>query len=141
MEMMLRDDVAHYVDQAIRGSAQYKGNDPDLNRNNWVQIVTDRIIGSFVAFLPPPVDIDGKYENTSKKGLYVAVGADSSYRKNQEQLMYLSRYASDKGYNSYYEEIMEKFSGMYGLNKSLGFVRINTEGKEDNGTSTISQTA
>lgn len=114
--MDLRTIVAAYVDKAIDGTINYSGKDPDTNRHIWVNLITDRIIGSFMGVLPEPVDLMSKYELDKVKGLSVTIDPEDE-QFNDLQLERLAHYAADDGYNNYRYEVENIVMKPYNLQK------------------------
>lgn len=110
----LRKEIASWISRAIDSSVNYTGKEYDLNRHNWVQITTDRIIAAFMYSLPQPVDIQAKYE-TGPEGIYVTVSSEEEENKNGDQLTYLAKFADDQGYNRCIWEIQDYLKRLYTL--------------------------
>lgn len=135
MFMDLRQEIRALVAQAIDGTTNYSGTNVEQNKSNWGEIVTDRIIGAVFRRLPPPVQLEQKYEMNPEKGLYVRIGDDMSDKANEEQLIYVSNFADDKGYNRYHSDMVDMLMNPYGTLMQPGeFATISKEG-ESNGKS------
>lgn len=111
--MNLRDQIAKDISRAIDSSVNYGGDEYEQNRHNWVQITTDRAIAAFVSSLPEPIDIESKYELTDPRGPAITIHSEEDEEANHEQLVYLARYADDRGYNRYYTEMMAYLQALY----------------------------
>jgi len=115
--MDLRKIVEAYVDKAIDGTINYSGEDKDANRHIWVQLITDRIIGSFMGVLPDPIDIEAKYEADPSRGLTVRLKPEDD-EWNELQIEQMAHYASDRGYNDYRFEVENIIMKPYNLQKA-----------------------
>lgn len=131
--MNIREEIAHVIAQAIDGSMNYTGDKRTQNAHNWTQIATDRVMGAVVEFMPKPVDIVNKYELDPQKGLYVSIQTENtpeSFKKNQEQMFHVARFADDQGYNRYWTDMMDVLSEPYKPLQQPGiFANISTEGE------------
>lgn len=113
----LRKAVAQYVSRAIDSSVNYSGKEYDLNRHNWTQITTDRIIAAMMNALPEPIDVQSKYELGPKGGIYVNIDEDGEH--NEQQLDYLANFQADQGWNNYYKEITDYLRDLYTVPDSM----------------------
>lgn len=111
----LRKAVQQYVSRAIDSSVNYTGKEYDLNRHNWTQITTDRIIAAVMNCLPEPVDVRSKYEMGDQRGIFVNIGSDESPEHNEQQIDYLAQYQADQGWNNYYGELTDYLKALYTL--------------------------
>lgn len=109
----LRKEVVAMVHRAIDSTKHYNGSEYDLNRHNWEQITTDRIIAAVMQSLPEPVDIKAKYETGPDNGIFVNVGNDNSPESNEQQLDYLASYQTDQGFNKFYFDYSNYLRGLY----------------------------
>ena len=109
----LRQQIERDIARAIDSSVNYSGDDYDMNKANWIQITTDRAIAAFVNALPEPVDVEAKYELLPGHGPAITVKSEQNEDENHEQMVYLARYADDRGYNRYHLELMGYLQGLY----------------------------
>lgn len=115
----LRKEVSQMISRAIDSSVNYSGKEYDLNRHNWVQITTDRVIAAVMQSLPEPIDIKTKYETDQVGGIYVNIGADESPEHNERQLEHLAIYQSDQGWNHFFITYTDYLRGLYILPESM----------------------
>lgn len=110
----LREQIARDISRAIDSTIHYSGKEYDLNRHNWVQITTDRIVAAVMYSLPEPVDIPTKYEIKPGTQLPVTlVDPEKDDSWNQRQLDILTHYSEDSGYNRYYFEYTDYLKALY----------------------------
>lgn len=130
--MDYRDEIKSYIAQAIDGVVNYSGENKEQNLHNWIEIATDRAIGVIIKQLPNPVDVSAKYELDPEKGLFVTIQAEQTpeaFKRNKEMMFHIAKYADDKGYNRYYQDIMQLLTQPYSPLQNEGmFANISAEG-------------
>jgi hypothetical protein len=129
--MDFRNDIRTFIAAAIDGTTNYSGENYEQNKNNWLEISTDRIIGIYVKLLNQPVDIDQKYETSGQGGIWLNLddNVPENEKHNQEQLVHLAKYADDRGYNRYHDEMVDKLMRPYTPLQNEGmFANISNEG-------------
>lgn len=115
----LRKEVQAMIHRAIDSTVNYSGEEYELNKHNWIQITTDRIIAAVMQSLPDPIDIKSKYETDHMGGIYVNVGADETPEHNERQLEHLAIYQADQGWNHFFGTYTEYLRGLYMLPESM----------------------
>lgn len=111
--MNLRREVQSMIHRAIDSTVNYTGKEYELNKSNWIQITTDRVIAAIMQSLPPPIDIKNKYETDEDNGIYINIQSDNKHDKNENQLDYLSIFQQDQGWNKFYIEYSNYLTSLY----------------------------
>lgn len=114
--MDYREAIKDYFTQAVDGIINYSGDNFEQNKNSWVEIATDRAIGCVIKIIPMPVDVINKYEVDPNKGLYITLQTENtpeSFDKNQDMMMLVAKYADDRGYNRYHDDLMTRLTLPY----------------------------
>jgi len=115
--MNLRDEIGAYISRAVDSTVNYSGLEYDLNRHNWVQITTDRVLAAVMQSLPPPVDIKAKFETDKERGIFVHIDEDE--KKNKLQIDHLAAFSEDQGYNKYYFEYTDLLRDLYTIQQNV----------------------
>ena len=81
--------------------------------HNLREITADKIIAMFTNFLPPPVDIDAKYELNGQPISLTIDTENRSIEQNLQHVSHIARYADDQGYNRYRNNLLVDLQELY----------------------------
>lgn len=103
----MRKDISSLVERAV----QSRGT--DLDNHNMKEITVDRIIATFVSFLPEEVDLNSKYELNGMPFQLTVDTLNRNEKENSENLLHMARFANDEGFNRCIREIKDKIKKEY----------------------------